>query len=214
MADTPNMTIFARKNNPNLKMATENQETSSSETKYSNFVNTVKGYMKLSADDNENKQIEENKGFLTRLKESLKSSLEVETSYKSFFIVLAVGIAIICFSTVFILLAPQKFIAMFSLGSLVTLNSFIFLNGTYAHCEMLFAKNRLPFTCMYFVSIILGMYFSLTSSYLFSMICSAFQLIALIVFVLSFIPGGRFGISMIFNMLGSPFRSLYSKIFK
>lgn len=205
------MAIFEKKSNPDYKMSTDQGEENNTGYSYSNLVSKVKGYMKLTTNDAESSTPAENLPWHGRLKASILQSLEVEKSYKLFFMVLAVGLAIIGFSTVFIILSPQKFVALFSLGSLVTLNSFIFLNGTFGHFEMLFSKNRLPFTIMYLISIVLGTYFSFSGSFILSMVCSAFQLVSLIVFVLSFIPGGRYGISMIFNLLSSPFRSIFSK---
>lgn len=78
--------------------------------------------------------------------------------------------------------------------------------------EKLFEKNRFPFTILFLLSIILGLYFSISGNYFISIMLAGFQLITLIVFTLTFIPGGSSGISFIGNMLLAPVKGLWAKI--
>ena len=143
------------------------------------------------------------------LKEKIIAFFEVEKSYTSFFIVLAFGFVILFFSLMFlpfVLLSPQKFVSLFSIGSFLILSSFIFIYGTKDYLNMLFNSSRTLLTCLYLASIIVGIYFSFVNSWMFvSHICAVLQLITLITFTLSFIPGGNMGISFMWNMFKSMF---------
>jgi len=133
-----------------------------------------------------------------------------------FTVILIVGLGFICLSLMFlplILFSPQKFVTLFSVGSLITLSSFIFIYGTYGYLQMLFSYERRIFSTLYFLSIIVGLYYAYFQSYyLVSMICAVIQLITLIIFTLSFIPGGSSGISFFVSMLRIPCDSLMMRI--
>jgi hypothetical protein len=208
--------IFTKKlGNSNVKMSTENEPETGSNG-YSNFITKLKGYAKLNTNDEEANVQAENTGFIGKIKNCLKNTFEVEKSYKLFFIILSVGLGLIFLSLVFLPLVwitPQKFVSLFSLGSLVTISSFVFVYGTSAYLEMLFSKQRALFTILFLVSIFLGIYFAFNQTYyIISLICAVIQLITLIIFTLSFIPGGSMGISFITNILLAPVNSLWNKI--
>lgn len=165
---------------------------------------------------NEDTNASESSGMLNKFKDNIKNTLEVEKSYKTFFIFIMVGIGLIFLSMIFlpaIVLAPQKFVGLFSLGSIIILLSFIFVYGTYGYLELLFSPTRVTFTLMFIFSLFISFYFSfIRSNYLISLVCSLVQMITLIIFTLSFIPGGQSGISFILSMIKSPFSSLWLKI--
>lgn len=133
------------------------------------------------------------------------SYLEVEKSYTAFFIVLGFGAFILFLSMMFlplVLFRPQKFVSLFSLGSLLTILSFIFIYGTKEYFKMLFNSSRALLSSLYFVSIFVGIYFSFTDTWMFiSHICAVVQLFTLITFVLSFLPGGNAGINFMWSTL-------------
>jgi len=169
----------------------------------------------------ENKNEEE--GFInTKIKKcqetvlkKIEENLEVEKSYKTFMIMVFIGLAMLCLSLMFlpvIIISPSKFVMCFSLGSLIILSSFIFVYGTKAYVEKLFAKNRFTFSVLFLCSIILGLYFSFSGNYLISILLAGFQLVTLIVFTLTFLPGGAHGISFIGGLLMSPIKGLWSRI--
>ena len=111
-----------------------------------------------------------------------------------------------------ILIAPKKFVSLFSMGSLITIFSFIFYYGTYDFLLMLFNKDRRWFTSGFLISVGIGVYFSFYPTYMIiSIICSGFQMIVMFMFILSFIPGGKAGIDFMINIILSPFKKIFSK---
>ncbi len=165
---------------------------------------------------NEDENTEEQSGMLKSITNNIQNSIEVETDYKMFFIFIAIGMGFICLSLMFlpiILLSPQKFVTLFSIGSIVSLSSFIFVYGTQGYISMLFSPERKWFSMLYLVSIFVGLYYAFFHSYyLVSIICALIQLITLIIFTLTFIPGGSSGISLLVGMLRMPFNSLWMRI--
>jgi hypothetical protein len=157
----------------------------------------------------------ENTSMISRVKSDMANSIEVEPNYKTFFIILAVGLGVIFFSLLFlpfVILSPQKFLSLFSLGSIIILSSFIFVYGTSAYIKMLFEKNRLIYTIAYITSIVLGFYFAyIKESFIFSLISVGVQFITLMIFVLTFIPGGSTGISFIIEFIKAPILKLFNK---
>lgn len=156
---------------------------------------------------------------VSKCKESIlkkvEENLEVERSFKTFGIMVAIGLTLLCLSLMFlpvVIISPSKFVMCFSLGSLIILSSFIFVYGTKAYVEKLFAKNRFTFSILFLLSIILGLYFSFAGNYFISILLAVFQLITLIVFTLTFLPGGSTGISFIGTMLMTPVKGVWNRI--
>ena len=155
-------------------------------------------------------QTETNKvGYLESIKNKLISALEVERDLKIFFILLCVGcglIALSCFFVLTIFLNPKTFVSLFSLGSIVLIGSFIFLHGTKKYFEILFEASRVKYTIIYLICLVLGFIFSaIKSLYFASLIISIILVYVTIIFVLSFIPGGKTGISFMFSLVKNPF---------
>lgn len=142
-------------------------------------------------------------------KDKLLNTIEVEKSYTAFFIMLAIGGFVLFLSLIALptaILFPKKFVMLFSMGSLLVIMSFIFVHGTKEYFKMLFNSGRAYLTTLYFLSIFVGIYFSFTDSYFFiSHICAVIQLITLVTFVLSFVPGGNHGINFIWSSIKSIF---------
>ena len=224
-----NQKITINEDKENQFSAVKNQEKSAptaevSEADSGNFLNKVKNIFNFgnnsanlseSEEQSAEKQIPQEMSFKDKLMKKLQDNIEIEKSYKTFFILLSVGLGLLCLSLVFlpfIILSPHKFILCFSFGSLIILSSFIFVYGTKAYFEILFSKSRFLFTILFLSSILLGIFLSLAGYFIFSVLCAMCQLITLIVFTLSFIPGGSGGISMIGQMLKSPFAGLIMRI--
>ena len=73
--------------------------------------------------------------------------------------------------------------------------SFSFLWGPYSHLVHLFSKERLPFTVVYLSSLIATLYFAMgLQSAILTPIAAVLQVIALLWFVISYIPGGQTGL--------------------
>lgn len=110
-----------------------------------------------------------------------------------------------------IVVAPAKFALMFTLGSLSFIVSFGFLRGFQAFFQHVMSWERLPFTLTYFLSLTLTLYSTLFyQSRILAFIFSLVQLVALISFLISYIPGGRGMLKLvgasIFSMIKSTFQ--------
>lgn len=156
--------------------------------------------------------------MINKVKNNISSSIEVETNYTTFFIIFAIGLLILIFSFLFlpmVILFPQKFVSLFSIGSIVLLSSFIFIYGTTKYLVMLFEGKRWIYTSIYLTSIIVGFYYSFyNSNYLFCLISAIVQVVMLIIFVLSFIPGGESGISFIIDGMNFMIKGLFNKVMR
>ena len=179
-----------------------------SKNSYSSFINKIKNVVKISS-TNDKIEIENNNSLINKI----SKCFEVEKSYTNFFILLFIGLGLIGFSFFFLpmaILAPKKFVSLFSLGCIVTITSFIFYYGTYDFLLMLFKKDRRLITIGFLLSIGIGVYFSFNPTYyIISLICTGIQMIVMIMFILSFIPGGKSGINLIISIITSPFKKLF-----
>ncbi len=160
-------------------------------------------------------EIEEEKTYKDKIKDFLISKIEVDRNILVFLALLGSGILLLIFSLIFIptiIISPAKFSMCFSLGSLLFLISFLFLYGTKKYMEKIFSKERFWITIMFIVSILIGCGFAIGKNYLISLICSIFQFISLILFILTFLPGGKLGIKCIKDLLTSPVSKLWMKM--
>ncbi|KAJ8021609.1 Protein transport protein SFT2 [Holothuria leucospilota] len=100
-----------------------------------------------------------------------------------------------CFLPV-LALKPRKFALLYTLGSIFTLGSFALLWGPVNHLKHLFSVQRLPFTAAYFGTIAATLYFVFVKQItLMALICSICQVIALVWYLVSYIPGGQTGLT-------------------
>jgi len=107
---------------------------------------------------------------------------------------------------------PRKFSLLFSLGSVFTISSFSFLYGPYNHLVHLFSKERLPFTLVYFSTLTATLYFAMgLQSALLTPIAAVLQVLALTWFVVSYIPGGKAGLSFFTKLFTGFFKSSVNK---
>ncbi|GAB1605745.1 protein transport protein SFT2-like [Argonauta hians] len=94
-----------------------------------------------------------------------------------------------------LVLKARKFSLLFTLGSVFFLMSFSLLWGPVNHLRHLFSGGRLPFTCMYFSTLLGTLYFAIWLKYtLLTVVFAAGQIITLVWFVISHIPGGQSGL--------------------
>ncbi|CAK9011527.1 unnamed protein product [Durusdinium trenchii] len=100
-----------------------------------------------------------------------------------------------------VVLAPQKFALLFTLGSLCFLGSFSALRGHSAFLRHLLSRSRLIFTLTYAMSMVGTLWASLVyRSYLLAIAFSAVQVSALSWFLVSYIPGGRRALGFVTGM--------------
>lgn len=96
---------------------------------------------------------------------------------------------------------PQKFALSFTFGSLTFMGSFAILRGPQAHFAGMIAPDRLGFTFVYISSMLATLYFTFTKGgaqgYITVFAASGFQLLALLWYLLTFLPGGAQGMKIL-----------------
>ena len=101
--------------------------------------------------------------------------------------------AVVCFVVAFVLLPvlafkPRKFAVLWTVGSLLVMISFGFLNGFTPYIRHLLSQSRLPFTIAYFASMFLTLYFAVgLHNLILTVITSVIQIGALISFFVSYV---------------------------
>lgn len=111
-----------------------------------------------------------------------------------------------------LLINPRKFSLLFTLGSVFTLSSFSFLWGPYSHMIHLFSKERLPFTLVYLSTLVATLYFAMgLQSAILTPIAAVLQVLALLWFVISYIPGGQTGLKFFTKLFSGFCRSSASR---
>ena len=150
-----------------------------------------------------------------KIEEKIVEKIEVEKNIALFLMLIALGCGLLCLSIFLlplIITSPSKFSLCFAMGSLLVLISFLFYYGTKEYFRTLFGAQRFWISILFILSIIIGISFSLGKHYIISMLCSICQLVSLIVFILSFVPGGRVGINCIKKAITSPFSGLWMRM--
>ncbi|XP_064642731.1 uncharacterized protein LOC135497017 [Lineus longissimus] len=111
-----------------------------------------------------------------------------------------IGLGVFCFALAsfyipFIVLKARKFSLLYSLGSLFFISSFALLWGPMNHLKHLVSGDRLPFTTVYFGTMFGTLYFALwAKSTVFTIIFAVAQILSLVWYVISYIPGGQTGL--------------------
>lgn len=150
-----------------------------------------------------------------KLEQKIVEKVEVERNIAIFVMLISLGFGLLCISLFlipFIITSPSKFSLCFAMGSLLVLVSFLFFHGTKKYFSMLFSKERFWVSVIFILSIFIGVGFSLGKHYIISFLCSLFQLVALVLFFLSFIPGGKVGIDCIKRAVTSPFTGIWMRM--
>jgi len=124
-----------------------------------------------------------------------------------FFILLGLGILFFVLSSFYIpvlIFAARKFSIFFTLGSVFTFASFSVLWGFSSFMRHLVSAERLPFTGMYIGSLFATLYFAIgLQSYVLTVIGIIFQVISLLSFIISYLPGGVTGMKYLVQMITS-----------
>eukprot|EP00928_Gymnodinium_smaydae_P094327 TRINITY_DN7903_c0_g2_i1.p1 TRINITY_DN7903_c0_g2~~TRINITY_DN7903_c0_g2_i1.p1 ORF type:complete len:359 (+),score=58.62 TRINITY_DN7903_c0_g2_i1:110-1186(+) len=108
-----------------------------------------------------------------------------------------------------LLIKPQNFAVLFTIGSMTLMGSFVFLNGYTAFMAALMQRNKLPFSGAYVVGLV-GTLVStlLLRSFILTAVFALMQAVALLYFTASYIPGGTAVLNSIRNWGGRSARSL------
>ncbi|XP_017767042.1 PREDICTED: protein transport protein SFT2 [Eufriesea mexicana] len=116
----------------------------------------------------------------------------------AFVLCFSMGILCFCLSAIYIpvlLLKARKFALLYTLGSLFFLSSFCFLLGPLSYLKSLFTAERRCFTISYIATLIGTLYCALhLQSTPLTVFCAVLQLIAMLSFLISHIPGGTKGL--------------------
>lgn len=153
---------------------------------------------------------------LEKIKNYFIQSIQVETSYIKFFVLFLVGLGVTVLSFFylpFVLLNPAKFSSLFSLGSFITISSFIFYYGTIKFFDLLFNKKRIINTILYIIGFLGTIFLPLIigKNYISTLICSGMQLFCTIDFIFSFLPGGFSSLGMIWGLFMTPIKKIFSR---
>jgi len=118
------------------------------------------------------------------------------------------GLGLFCFSwsTLYlpvIILKARKFALLFSLGSAFVMGAFALLWGPWDHFQHLVSRDRLPFTATYLTSLALTLYFAMgLQSTPLTTVAAGAQIMALVWYVVSYLPGGQTGLKFMSRMCG------------
>ena len=100
---------------------------------------------------------------------------------------------------------PQKFALSFTCGSLTFMGSFAILRGPQAHLAGMLTPDRLPFTAVYLLSMFMTLYFTFTAhgakGYISVLTASGLQLLALLWYLVTFLPGGAQGMKVLVSAI-------------
>ena len=222
-------------NNQTNTSSTTNQDSTQNPSTVQNFISGFKDFFKpkttsidIEKDNKENIQeddsnrmtlsskeeneIKKEESCRDKLANKIIEKLEVERSIGIFSVLICIGIGLIILSFFLlpiVLVSPKKFSFCFAVGSIFVLISFLFLVGTKNYVNKIMDNKRIFISVSFILSIFIGIGFSLGNHYFISLICSGVQLISMVMFVLTFIPGGRAGIDCIKKALSSPFTKLF-----
>ncbi|KAJ3178672.1 hypothetical protein HDU87_003495 [Geranomyces variabilis] len=122
--------------------------------------------------------------------------------------VVCLALGAFCFFVAFftlpmLALRPAKFATLYTMGSILSLTSFALLQGPRSFLLHIFTKERLPFTGVYLGSMVATLYFAVgQGAYVMTIICSVVQIIALLWYFGSYLPGGLQGLGFLTRYLG------------
>ncbi len=110
-----------------------------------------------------------------------------------------------------VVLRPAKFVVPYCMASLFIFTSFGFLHGFVSYCKHLLSPARLPYSLWFMGSTAGTLYAALSlKSYLLTVVMALVQMGAVLVFIISYVPGGSSGISFMSSMIGSSIKSRFA----
>lgn len=117
-----------------------------------------------------------------------------------FITLLLLGSLFISLALVFlpmVLLKARKFAILYTMGSLCLLGSFSMLWGPANHLRHLLSGERVIFSAVYLGTMMATLYAAMSmKSWLFSIIFTCIQILSLIWYLISYIPGGQTGMKV------------------
>lgn len=107
---------------------------------------------------------------------------------------------------------PQKFALSFTCGSVMFMGSFAILKGPHEHLWSMLAYDRIHFTVAYLGSMMLTLYLTFTvggaQGYVSVLAASGIQLLALLWYLVTFLPGGAAGMRLLTQALWATLKPL------
>ncbi|EZA60726.1 hypothetical protein DMN91_002142 [Ooceraea biroi] len=152
----------------------------------------------------------EDAGWIQRSQRACCPAMTRTQRLISFAVCFLLGLLCFCLSAVYIpvlLLKARKFALLYSLGSLFFLMSFCFLWGA-SYVKSLFMTEKRCFTVLYFVTLAGTLYCALhLQSTPLTVLCAILQLLAMLSFLISHIPGGTTGLMFFTRIFKSSVKS-------
>ena len=153
--------------------------------------------------------------FNNKISNSNKNCFIIEKNLKIFFLLFLSGLFLLFMSFMFlpmVLFKPQKFVSCFNLGTFLTIFSFVFYYGSKDFFEMLFNKERKNFTFAYLFSLCVDLYLMNKSTlFIFALFLNVVQMLIMVSFLLSFVPGGKSGVKLIISNVLNSIKNLGKK---
>eukprot|EP00536_Pseudo-nitzschia_multiseries_P007729 jgi/Psemu1/256532/estExt_Genewise1Plus.C_1840055 len=113
---------------------------------------------------------------------------------------------------------PQKFALSFTCGSITFMGSFGIMKGPKEHLLSMCTMERMPFTIIYAGSMMATLYLTCTKGgmkgYALVLISSGVQLVALLWYLVSFLPGGTMGLNMVGKAMCTMLRPVFAACFR
>ena len=170
-----------------------------------------------SSQEQEQEQENKPKTCKEKVADAIITKVEVEKNRTVFLSLLSIGCFLVCISLMMlplVITSPSKFSMSLAFGSSFLLVSFLFYYGTKNYVLKLFDKKRFLLSLLFISSIILAIVFWFIDNYFLSLLSSIFQVFCLVLFGLTFIPGGQGGIKYIKNKISSPFVKIFMNVAK
>lgn len=150
---------------------------------------------------------------ITQTSTAFSEKIDIAPSYKYFVILMGVGLVFIMLSLTMLpllILSPTKFVLTFGTGNLLILISFVFYFGGKEYVILLFSEKRRYMSAGFVLSLLLGLLFAWRKHYILSLLFALVQMGTVIVFSLSFIPGGNEGIKFLGSTTKEALISLFT----
>lgn len=158
---------------------------------------------------------EESEGWLSSAQKDCCPSMSKFQRITAFCFCVCMGLLCFGLSALYIpvlLLKARKFALLYTMGSLFLISSFSFLWGPMNHLKHLFSQERLCFTVSYLGTLIATLYCALVLvSTPLTVLAAVGQVIALLWFLISYIPGGHTGLKFFTRIFSSAVSSSVSK---
>jgi hypothetical protein len=144
----------------------------------------------------------------------LSEKIQVQQSYKYFFIFLALGLLLLFFALLcipFVIFNPGKLLRLLSFGNIFIMLCFLFYYGSKDFFAFLIDPKRTGVMFGHIVGLFGSLFVSLfIGGYFLQLLLDVVLCITTVMFILTLIPGGQEGIAGIKRMLISPLMLLIS----